>query len=210
MGNEKIISTSAPKDSCQYDEVQPFSNSGCGYCYVFDYPDKGILEKYEQKISAEVDGMQQIPSLRKEIAILQKQLTALTTESIESRLHIIEENIRVGKIKPSDVKATQDLSHDLQILKTYMFRDPEELLELKQLQRNYQDLKNQSDKYIEKDDVMREVSFLNNLFFSSIGLFGLLLAVMGGSWLQSNKKLKIMDEKLAESMKEFEDASKTE
>ena len=63
-------------------------------------PIKGILEKYEERMSAEVEGMQQIPSLKKELATLQKQLSALTTESVENRLHLIEENIRVGKIDP--------------------------------------------------------------------------------------------------------------
>ena len=160
-------------------------------------PVKGILERYEEKLAAEVQGMKAIPSIQKEIETIQKQMGALTTESIEARLNSIEKAIKAGTINPEEVATLQALNNDFKVLKSYMFRDPRELVELKQLQKNYQELRDNQGLLIKKEDVMREISFMQNLFYAAIGLFGLLLAVMGGTWWQSTKRIKQIDRKLS-------------
>ena len=134
--------------------------------------------------------MKRLPELEKQIATLEKQLTALTSETIDSRLKRIEEAIRVGQIRPEDVATVQELSKELNILKTYMFRDPTELVELKQLQKDYREVRETQKQQISKEEAMREIAFLNNLYYATTGVFGLILAVMGGSWWVTTRRMK--------------------
>jgi hypothetical protein len=165
-----------------------------GVMYIivfFAVPIRGILERYQEILAAEAQGMQRLPDLQKQIATLEKQLSSLTSESIDARLKTIEQAIHAGQIKPEDVATVQDLNRDLNILKTYMFRDPTELVELKQLQKDYRDLRETQGQLIKKDDVMREINILNNLYYATTGVFGLILAVMGGfSWYTAKRPKK--------------------
>src|SRR3990170_7148516 len=58
---------------------------------------KLTLERYQEILATEAQGMKRLPELHKQIATLEKQLTALTSETIDSRLKRIEEAIRVGQ-----------------------------------------------------------------------------------------------------------------
>ena len=153
-------------------------------------PVRGILERYQEILSAEAQGMRRLPELQKQIATLEKQLSSLTSDSINARIKTIEQAIRVGQIKPEDVATVQDVSKELGVLKTYMFRDPTELIALKQLQKDYRELRETQNQLAKKDDVSRDIAFLNNLFYSTTGLFGLILAVMGGFSWYSAKRIK--------------------
>ena len=161
------------------------------YCLMFFAPAiQGILEEYESILASEAEGMQRLPDLRKQISTLEAQLASLTTKSIETRLSTIETAIRTGSVKPEDIATVQELKEELDVLKTYMFRDPEELVELKQLQKNYQEIRETQDRLITREEVRREVDFMNNLFYTSISLFALLLAIIGGSWWTSTRRVK--------------------
>ena len=96
----------------------------------------------------------------------------------------------MGSVKPEDIATVQELKEELNMLKTYMFRDPEELVDLKQLQKNYQEIRENQDLLITKEEFHREVSTMNNLFYASIGLFALVLAFMGNSWWVSTRRVK--------------------
>ena len=162
------------------------------YCFVFFAPAiRGILEEYESILASEAEGMQRLPDLRKQISTLEAQLASLTTKSIETRLSTIETAVRVGSVKPDDIATVQELKEELDVLKTYMFRDPRELVELKELQKNYQEIRENQDRLITKDEAYREIKFTNNLFYASIGLFALLLAVMGGSWISTRRMKRV-------------------
>jgi hypothetical protein len=150
----------------------------------------GILEEYESILASEAEGMQRLPELKKQIQTIEKQLSALTTKSIENRLHVIEQAIKVGSIKPEEIATVQELKEDITILKTYMFRDPSELVELKQLQKNYQEIREDQDKLITEEDALREINFVKNLFYASMSFFGLFLAAMGASWWVISRKSK--------------------
>ncbi len=161
--------------------------------FIIAVPVRTILSRYADILSAQAEGMRRIPDIEKQLNTLETRLSGLTTQSIETRLGTLEQAIRAGQIKPEDVATVQDLRRDLDSLKTYMFQDPRELVELRQLQRNYQEVRDKQDKLITKDEVMREVSFLQNMFYASTTLFGLLLAGIGGSWWLGSRKLSKME-----------------
>lgn len=41
---------------------------------------------------------------------------------------------------------------------------------------------------------MREVGFLQNMFYTVIGLFGILVSLVGGSWLFAARRVKKEDQ----------------
>lgn len=138
----------------------------------------------------EASGMERIPELRKQIAILEKQLVALSSKSIESRLGTIEKSIAVGDIDVNEVATLQQLKSDFDVLKSYMFNDPEDLVKLKTLQRDYKELKGGINEYVHKDVVEREISFLTNLFYTVLAFLGILISIVGTSWYSTAKKLR--------------------
>ncbi len=156
-------------------------------------PAKNLMSQYERILAAEADGMERIPELRKQITILEKQLANLSSSSIEQRLASIEKSIEVGDVDIDEVKTFQQLRSDFEILKTYMFSDPEDLVKLKTLQRDYQEVSSSIENFVEKDVVEREISFLNNMFYTVLGFLGILISIAGGSWWATSKKLKAIN-----------------
>ncbi len=155
-------------------------------------PIKNIMSQYERILSAEASGMERIPDLKKQISLLEKQVASLSSESIESRLSTIEKSISVGDVDVDEVATLQELKADFTILKSYMFSDPEDLVKLKTLQRDYQEISRDIESYVHKDTVEREINYLTNMFYTVLAFLGILISIVGGSWFTTSKKLKTM------------------
>lgn len=156
-------------------------------------PAKNLMIQYERILSAEATGMERIPELKKEITVLEKQLVALSSKSIESRLATIEKSMEIGDVDVSEIATLQKLKADFEVLKSYMFSDPEDLVKLKTLQRDYKEISSGIKDYVHKDVVEREISFLTNLFYTVLGFLGILISIVGTSWYSTTKKLKHMN-----------------
>ena len=153
-------------------------------------PAQKLMTQYERILAAEASGMERLPELRKQIDVLEKQLVTLSSQSIESRLSTIEKSIEVGDIDVTEVATLQKLKSDFEVLNSYMFTDPKDLVELKTLQRDYKELKASISDYVHKDVVEREISFLTNLFYTVLAFLGILISIVGTSWYTTTKKLK--------------------
>ena len=156
-------------------------------------PAQSLIVQYERILTAEANGMERIPELRKEIKILEKQIASLSSKSIENRLGKIEQSIAIGEIDSEQLTTLSELRKDFEILKSYMFSDPKDLVELKTLQRDYKEIAESVGQYVQKDVVDREISFLNNMFYTVLGFLGILISIAGGSWWSTSKKLKAIN-----------------
>jgi hypothetical protein len=156
-------------------------------------PTRNLMSQYERILSAEAEGMERLPELRKQITTLEKQLVNLSSSSIENRLSKIEKSISAGDVDIDEVATLQQLKADFEIMKTYMFSDPEDLVKLKTLQRDYQEMSSNIDGFVEKDIVDREIGYLNNMFYTVLGFLGLLISIAGGSWWSTSRKLKALN-----------------
>ncbi|MFT4757487.1 MAG: hypothetical protein ACI91R_002141, partial [Vicingaceae bacterium] len=105
----------------------------------------------------------------------------------------IEKSISAGDVDIDEVATLQQLKADFEIMKTYMFSDPEDLVKLKTLQRDYQEMSSNIDGFVEKDIVDREIGYLNNMFYTVLGFLGLLISIAGGSWWSTSRKLKALN-----------------
>jgi hypothetical protein len=156
-------------------------------------PAKNLMSQYERILTAEANGMERIPDLKKQITILEIQLAKLTSQSIESRLSNIEKSIAIGDVDVEEIATLQGLKADFEILKSYMFSDPEDLVKLKTLQRDYQEISRDIESYVHKDIVEREISYLTNMFYTVLAFLGILISIAGGSWYSTAKKLKTIN-----------------
>lgn len=143
---------------------------------------QSILSKEEQILDAQLEGMKKIPNIEKNLSQLESQISILSTESIEARLSKIENAIHAGDINSDEIGSFIDLQNDITTLKTYMFRDPKELIELKILQKDYRELADNQSQYATKEALRSEVSTFQTILTISLSFFGLLFTVVFGSW----------------------------
>ncbi len=144
----------------------------------FSTPIHGILEKQEEILAAQVNGMKKIPILEEKLIDLDSKLNILTTKSIETRLCNIENAINSGKLNLGEISNFIKVQNEVQELKTYMFRDPKELVELKQLQSNYHILKESTEKYITHSECTDAVDSVRNLLFISLTFLGIIFTII--------------------------------
>ena len=143
---------------------------------------QGILRAQQQILEARLEGMKQIPRLEQKLDKLESQMVLLTTESVDARLQTVEKAMHVGQLTPEDIATLVDIKNDVTTLKTYMFRDPKELVELKELQKNYQSLATAQHQYATKESLRSQIGMLQTNLMVSLAFFGILFTVTFGSW----------------------------
>ncbi len=141
-------------------------------------PIRGILNQQEQIMSARYEGMKKIPDLEQKLEKLEGQIGLLTTESIDRRLQTIEKAINVGGLNTEDVATVIDIKKDMDTLKSYMFSDPKELVELKELQKNYKNLVESQSLYATQDSLESKIGFLRTILYVSLAFLGIILTAI--------------------------------
>ena len=94
----------------------------------------------------------------------------LLSGSIESKLKVLEEQLKKGKTSDS-LTAIQDLRNDVRILKTYSEPKPK------------------SQVFAENQRLVEEMSRLKNLVYLTFASCGLMLAGLAGVWLKNRHRL---------------------
>lgn len=147
------------------------------------YPANNLLQSYEAG-RAEVDiyKMPFNPAISAEIDVLKGQLIGLISGSIESKLRVLEANVRSGKVGAKDIGVIEDLKNDLQVLKTYSATGAGRLI---------------AEPYVEKgsqqremsNQLLNEVSQLKQLIYLSLASCGLMFSAICGVWIRHSLRL---------------------
>jgi hypothetical protein len=106
--------------------------------------------------------------LSSEVNVLKGQVIGLVSGSIESKLRMLEDSIRMGAAATS-LGTIEDLKNDVKVLRSYS--DPKPKVEQSAAGTNEQ--------------VLKEVSQLKKLIYVSLGACGLLLAAVAGIWFKN-------------------------
>ncbi|MCK4842149.1 MAG: hypothetical protein KAT04_09755 [Methylococcales bacterium] len=125
--------------------------------------------KVEQKVNLPTYTSQN-PVLSAEINALKAQLVGLVSGSIESKLRILEENIRVGSVTAS-LGTIQDLRNDVSVL------------------RGYSAPQTKSVNSPANEELLKEVSHLRKLIYLILTSCGLMIAAIGGFWVKRHYQL---------------------
>lgn len=113
----------------------------------------------------------QNPVLSAEINTLKSQLVGLISGSIESKLRILEESIKLGSVSAS-LGTIQDLKSDVKVLRTYS--EPP--------------VKEKNEQLI-NEKLIAELSHLKNLIYLTFASCGLMIAAVAGFWLRNRFRL---------------------
>ncbi len=134
-------------------------------------PDYDIVDrvKSRQKLSSAAYAVQN-PVLSAEINTLKSQLVGLVSGSIESKLRILEESIKVGSLSAS-LGTIEDLKNDVKVLRSYS--EPSVSLQEQQV----------------NEELIAELSHLKNLVYLTFASCGLMIAAIAGFWLRNRFRL---------------------
>ena len=134
-----------------------------GFYWVPDH-DVSRLKSSDIKIS------EANPVLSAEVNTLKGQFVGLVSGSIESKLRTLEESIRVGSVSNS-LGTLEDLKNEVQVLKSY----------------------SESPKVIStavpNEQIVQEMHSLKRLVYLTLASCGLMLAAVGGVWLNNRYRL---------------------
>jgi hypothetical protein len=131
-------------------------------------PATNMLDQIKNKKEAVSTGyVIQNPALSAEINTLKGQLVGLISGSIESKLRMLEENIRTGKVN-SSLGTIQDLKNDVKVLQSYSVPSTKEI-------------PNRAN-----EALIKEVSHLKSLIYLTLTSCGLMIAAVGGFWVRNH------------------------
>ncbi len=123
--------------------------------------------------TVELYDRQMNPVLSAEVDALKSQLVGLVSGSIESKLKILEESLRVGSIGLTGMDTIHSLQNDLQVLKTYSDTGAGRLIATKTPEVS-----------ANRIDLVAEVNRLNGLVSFLITSCGLMFAAIAGVWVR--------------------------
>ncbi len=126
--------------------------------------------------TAEIYNLPMNPVVSAEINMLKAQLVGLISGSIESKIRTLENSIRTGIIASTDMGTIQDLKNDVKVLKTYSATGAGRLIAQPELETPQAGT-------IANEQLLKEISQLKGLVYISIVSCGLMLAAIGGVWL---------------------------
>ena len=132
--------------------------------YLIPNQDVSRLKSSDIKIS------EPNPVLSAEVNTLKGQFVGLVSGSIESKLRTLEESIRVGSVSNS-LGTLEDLKNEVQVLKSY----------------------SESAKVVPStvpnEQIVQEMHSLKRLVYLTLASCGLMLAAIGGVWLNNRYRL---------------------
>lgn len=136
----------------------------------FVFPANDILDNIQsKKRNISVAQVIQNPVLSAEINTLKGQLVGLISGSIDSKLRMLEESIRLGNVTGS-MGTIQDLKNDVKVLQSYS--TPKKVLPIQP-----------------NEELLKEVSHLKKLIYLTLTSCGLMIAAIGGIWVKNHFQL---------------------
>jgi len=134
-----------------------------GYFVVPPYPSGAYLKK--QQIAANAAEGSSV--LSSEVNALKGQVIGLVSGSIESKLRMLEDSIKMGAAA-SSLGTIEDLKNDVRVLRSYSEPAPK------------------AEKAAESNEqVLKEMSQLKRLIYVSLASCGLMLAAVAGIWFKN-------------------------
>jgi hypothetical protein len=110
------------------------------------------------------------PVLSAEVNTLKGQFVGLVSGSIESKLRVLEESIRLGAVSTA-LGTIEDLKNDVKVL------------------RSYSEPANKEKVVIPNEQLMQEMSELKHLVYATLASCGLMLAAVAGIWFKNRYRL---------------------
>lgn len=133
-------------------------------------PSHVSVDNYKTVFAAKAYNVEMNPAISAEINTLKGQLVGLVSGSIESKLRILEESIRLGSVADS-LGTIEDLKNDLKVLRVYS------------------DSSKKESPNISNEQLTHEIAQLKSLIYLTLASCGLMLAAFAGIWIKNSNLL---------------------
>ncbi|MFA5983425.1 MAG: hypothetical protein WC782_05370 [Methylococcaceae bacterium] len=133
-------------------------------------PDKSLVIANYAKINSSDIAANMNPVISAEVNALKGQFVGLVSGSIESKLKVLEESVRSGKLN-SSLSTIEDLKNDVQVLRGYVKPLPSERLVLS------------------NERLIDEMSHLKRLVYMTLASCALMFAAFVGVWYKTRHRL---------------------
>jgi hypothetical protein len=132
-------------------------------------PTDSFINRYQTAAATETYAAEMNPVVSAEVSALKGQLVGLVSGSIENKLNLLEESIRVGTVS-SSIGTIEELKGDLKVLRSYSEPKKGKVV-------------------VSNEQLMAEMSQLKRLIYMTIASCGLMLAAVAGIWIKNRKRL---------------------
>jgi len=133
-------------------------------------PSHVSVDNYKTVFAAKAYNVEMNPAISAEINTLKGQLVGLVSGSIESKLRVLEESIRLGSVADS-LGTIEDLKNDLKVLRVYS------------------DSSKKESPNISNEQLTHEIAQLKSLIYLTLASCGLMLAAFAGIWIKNSHLL---------------------
>lgn len=136
----------------------------------FLIPDENkVIESFVKANTSDISANMN-PAISEEVNTLKGQLAGLVSGSIESKLRVLEDNIRSGKLS-SSLGMVEELKNDVEFLRGYV-----------------KPIKSDRPASISNEQLIREMSYLKRLVYMTLASCALIFIGFVGVWIK-NKQL---------------------
>ena len=146
------------------------------------FPLYSYLNANTKLMEAELAGIKRIPDLEAKLENIDERLRLVSTATVTARLDALERELQLANLKPDEVHALASIQSDMSALKSYMFKDPNAIVEYREIQAAVQDFRSAQKDFATKESVNSSVQTLWNVFFVQLAFVGILFTVFLGSW----------------------------
>lgn len=142
------------------------------------FPTDSFINRYKNATATEAYAAEMNPVLSAEVNALKGQLVGLVSGSIENKLNVLEESIRVGSVS-SSIGTIEELKNDIKVL------------------RSYSEPAKKGKAVVSNEQLMQEMSQLKRLIYLTIASCGLMLAAVAGIWIKNRNRLPYRETKIS-------------
>lgn len=136
----------------------------------FLLPSQDALNSYKSVQLQKAYQAKMNPVVSAEIDTLKAQLIGLISGSIESKLRVLEQSVKLGAVSYS-LGTIEDLKNDVKML------------------RGYSDAVKQDEARLTNEQLLKEMSQLKELIYLTLASCGLMVAAIAGVWFRNRKWL---------------------
>lgn len=146
-----------------------------------------FLKRFETAVPVSRNADPRIEALNQQVAAIQDKFNLLLAESVEMRLKTLEKSVAGGKVSADELRAFEELKHDLKTLENYATVSGIQTFDDAQLEHSRYQRIPEADKAVSTRELLDEVAELKNLFYLSLAGFVGSAFVAAGSYFRQRE-----------------------
>lgn len=131
-----------------------------------------------------------ISQYNQQVEALEEKMSVFIADSVESRLHTLEQNVAAGKVGEQEIRGIETLRNELKLLETYSAGKGGHIIDPIRLDHPRLQLAPGSQQIARNDQVLDELIQLKQLLYFSIASSGTVGLLLGGYWWRNTLRVR--------------------